>query len=181
MKLYDHLMVDKRKLKREKDFDILRKIRVSLPAQLPENYAASLLGPILGQYGINISIFSKQFFEKTKLYSQEVIITVIITLYRNKAFFLEIKSPPKSFLINELYNHSLLAQNIEKDELFSFFSMDFQLCYNYPFEIGLINFFNLCKFIHFIDAKGNLLHIAKVLAGNLLSMNIKIINDIKKK
>lgn len=174
-------MVDKRKLKREKDFDILRKIRVSLPAQLPENSAAGLLGPILGQYGINISLFSRQFFEKTKFYSPEVILTVIITLYRNKTFFLEIKSPPRSFLINELFNHSLLVQNIKEDESFSFFSMDFQLRYNYPSEIGLMNFFNLCKFIYFVDSKDNLLYIAKILAGSLISMNIKIVNDINKK
>lgn len=56
------------------------------------------IGPVLGQHGVNIPMFIKEFNAKTaemKGYT----VPVIITVYSDKTFQLEIKTPPASVLI----------------------------------------------------------------------------------
>ena len=58
------------------------------------------VGPALGQRGINIMEFCKAFNDKTKLFAGKPI-PVIITVYKDKKFDFEIKSPPASHFIKE--------------------------------------------------------------------------------
>ena len=58
------------------------------------------VGPALGQRGINIMEFCKAFSEKTKEFAGKPI-PVIITVYKDKKFIFEIKSPPASYFIKE--------------------------------------------------------------------------------
>jgi ribosomal protein L11 len=98
MKLVDRLALGKKK-STFKDTDVLRKIRVSIPAQ-----GASLtppLGPALGQFGINIVEFCKQFNERTRFLSPEVMLLADITLKRNKSFRFHLVLPSTGFLVNE--------------------------------------------------------------------------------
>ena len=56
------------------------------------------VGPALGQHGINIGQFVKQFNDDTK--SQPgMIIPVIISVYKDRTFSLQYKSPPAAVLL----------------------------------------------------------------------------------
>ena len=58
------------------------------------------VGPALGQRGVNIMEFCKAFNDKTKAFAGKPI-PVIITVYKDKKFDFEIKSPPASHFIKE--------------------------------------------------------------------------------
>ncbi|MCD4828749.1 MAG: 50S ribosomal protein L11 [Candidatus Cloacimonetes bacterium] len=70
--------------------------------QLPAGQAtpAPPVGPALGQAGINIGEFCRQFNDKTKD-SPGMIFPVVISVYKNKSFSFEIKTPPAAVLIRK--------------------------------------------------------------------------------
>jgi large subunit ribosomal protein L11 len=58
------------------------------------------VGPALGQHGVNIMEFCKQFNAKTQS-QQGVIIPVEITVYGDRSFTFITKTPPASYLIKK--------------------------------------------------------------------------------
>lgn len=56
------------------------------------------LGPTLGQAGVNIGEFVSRFNEKTQDRRGEVV-PVVLTVYEDRSFSFELKTPPASFLI----------------------------------------------------------------------------------
>ena len=59
------------------------------------------VGPALGQKGVNIMEFCKAFNASTQKLEQGMPIPVIITVYQDKSFTYETKSPPVSFFIKK--------------------------------------------------------------------------------
>tara|TARA_B110000503_G_C6788915_1_gene266454 strand:- start:6 stop:431 length:426 start_codon:yes stop_codon:yes gene_type:complete len=59
------------------------------------------IGPALGQKGLNIMEFCKQFNEKTKNNDQGMKLPVIITAYSDRSFSFIVKSPPVADLIKK--------------------------------------------------------------------------------
>lgn len=61
------------------------------------------VGPALGQHGVNIMQFCKQFNDQTKD-REGLILPVVISVYEDKTFSFIIKSPPSSVLIKRAAN-----------------------------------------------------------------------------
>ena len=70
--------------------------------QVPAGQAnpAPPIGPVLGQHGVNIMEFCKQFNAKTQKQMGEVT-PVIITVYKDRSFTFELKTPPVSYLLKK--------------------------------------------------------------------------------
>ena len=59
------------------------------------------VGPALSQYGVNIMEFCKAFNAKTQSYEAGITIPVIISVYADRSFSFETKSPPASVLLRK--------------------------------------------------------------------------------
>lgn len=59
------------------------------------------VGPALGQHGVNIMEFCKAFNAKTQSFDAGMPIPVVITVYSDRSFTFETKTPPASFLLKK--------------------------------------------------------------------------------
>ena len=60
------------------------------------------IGPALGQLGVNIMEFCKQFNAKTQAQMKDnLIIPVILTVYADRSFTFELRTPPASVLLKK--------------------------------------------------------------------------------
>ena len=74
------------------------------------------VGPALGQHGVNIMDFCNAFNEKTKEL-QGMLTPVIITVYKDRSFTFETKSPPASTLIMKELKMKKGSQEPNKDKV----------------------------------------------------------------
>jgi large subunit ribosomal protein L11 len=77
-----------------------KKVVAEVKLQIPAGQAnpSPPVGPALGQRGVNIMEFCKQFNAQTQA-QQGLIIPVIITVYADRSFTFIIKTPPASVLL----------------------------------------------------------------------------------
>ncbi len=82
-----------------------KKVTAQIKLQIPGGAAspAPPVGPALGQHGLNIMEFCKQFNARTQK-EQGMIIPVVITVYSDKTFTFITKTPPVSVLIKKALN-----------------------------------------------------------------------------
>ena len=79
-----------------------KKVKGYIKLQIPAGKAtpAPPVGPALGQYGVNIVDFTKQFNDRTAD-KGDMIIPVVITVYADSSFSFITKTPPAAILIKK--------------------------------------------------------------------------------
>lgn len=79
-----------------------QKVTGFIKLQIPAGKAtpAPPVGPALGQHGVNIMQFTKEFNERTKN-DVGLIIPVVITVYADRSFSFVTKTPPAAVLIKK--------------------------------------------------------------------------------
>lgn len=82
-----------------------KKVETQIKLQIPAGNAnpAPPVGPALGQHGVNIMEFCKAFNAKTQNLGG-IITPVIITVYVDKSFTFETKTPPAAVLLKKAAN-----------------------------------------------------------------------------
>ena len=80
-----------------------KKVTGFLKLQVPAGSAnpSPPIGPALGQRGLNIMAFCKDFNAKSSQLEKGSPIPVVITIYQDKSFTFEMKTPPVSYFIKK--------------------------------------------------------------------------------
>ena len=82
----------------------MKKITGLIKLQVPAGKAnpAPPVGPALGQHGVNIMEFCKSFNARTQAQAKDdLIIPVVITVYSDRSFTFETKTPPAAILLKK--------------------------------------------------------------------------------
>jgi large subunit ribosomal protein L11 len=74
-------------------------VELMLPAQ--QATPAPPVGPALGQHGVNIMEFVKQFNAASKEFEPGTVVPVVITIYQDRSFTFIMKTPPASYLLKK--------------------------------------------------------------------------------
>jgi large subunit ribosomal protein L11 len=95
-----------------------KKVIGQIKLQIPAGQAnpAPPVGPALGQHGVNIMGFCKEFNAVTKTQTG-LIIPVVITVYQDKSFTFITKSPPASVLLKKAAGIASGAKNPLKEKV----------------------------------------------------------------
>lgn len=137
--------------------EVLRHVVFIVPSQSAS--VSPPIGPILGQFGINIMEFCKQFNERSKIFDKDVLVIVNLILYKNKSFIFTTKPIPFTFLINESNYY------LNEDEI--------------PNFVNLSDIFKIFKITKQNLTDYNNKYVFKQFLGTLRSMHIKICNDLE--
>ena len=80
-----------------------KKILTLIKLQIPGGQAnpAPPVGPALGQHGVNIMEFCKAFNAKTSNMDPDLKVPVVITVYADRSFTFETKTPPAADLLKK--------------------------------------------------------------------------------
>lgn len=80
-----------------------KKLITQIKLQVPAGSAnpSPPVGPALGQHGLNIQDFCKQFNDRTKEVEKGLVLPVVISVYKDKFFDFIIKSTPAAVLLKK--------------------------------------------------------------------------------
>ena len=78
--------------------EVVKQIKLQAPGG--QATPAPPIGPALGQHGVNIGQFVQQFNDRTRELNG-MTVPVVITVYQDKSFEFEVKSPPAAVLLKQ--------------------------------------------------------------------------------
>ena len=83
-----------------------KKVEAFIKLQVPAGQAnpSPPVGPALGQHGVNIMDFCKAFNAETQSTEQGLPVPVVITVYADRSFTFETKTPPAAVLLRKAAN-----------------------------------------------------------------------------
>ena len=95
-----------------------KKVQGYIKLQIPAGKAnpSPPVGPALGQHGVNIMDFCKQFNAKTQK-AGDTIVPVIITVYQDRSFSFVTKTPPVSVLLKQALKLKSGSKMPQKDKV----------------------------------------------------------------
>ena len=95
-----------------------KKVTGMIKLQIPAGKAnpAPPVGPALGQHGVNIMEFCKQFNARTQSMG-DAIVPIIITVYQDRSFTFITKTPPVSSLIKKALKLDSGSKQPQKDKV----------------------------------------------------------------
>ncbi|MBC6497963.1 MAG: 50S ribosomal protein L11 [Alphaproteobacteria bacterium GM7ARS4] len=84
---------------KKKTKEVVGTLRLQIPAG--QANPSPPVGPALGQKGLNIMEFCKAFNDRTKMMEAGSPIPVVISIYKDKSFSFDMRSPPASYMIKK--------------------------------------------------------------------------------
>jgi large subunit ribosomal protein L11 len=79
--------------------EVIAKIKLEIIAG--QASPAPPVGPALGQHGVNIMGFVREFNDRTKKMDEGTVVPVLITVFKDKSFSFVVKTPPASYLLKK--------------------------------------------------------------------------------
>ncbi|MGZ4887013.1 MAG: 50S ribosomal protein L11, partial [Candidatus Aminicenantales bacterium] len=79
--------------------EVVAKIKLEIVAG--QASPAPPVGPALGQHGVNIMQFVREFNDRTGKMDEGTVVPVLITVFKDKSFNFLIKTPPASYLLKK--------------------------------------------------------------------------------
>ncbi len=79
--------------------EVVAKIKLAIVAG--QASPAPPVGPALGQHGVNIMEFVRQFNDRTKKMEEGTVVPVLITVFKDKSFTFLVKTPPAAYLLKK--------------------------------------------------------------------------------
>lgn len=117
------------------DFNIkrsyLKTILILMP--LDDSNVNSILSPILGQYGINVSDFLEKVSLKLQNLPKDITVRIFVDIFTNNTFDFRIDILPLNLLVSFFYHENFDIVNFYK------------LIFLYGFSINSINRYSLCQ------------------------------------
>ena len=75
--------------------------RVKLQITAKQASPAPPVGPALGQHGVNIMQFVREFNDRTSKMEEGLVVPIIISIFKDKTFNFIMRTPPASFLLKK--------------------------------------------------------------------------------
>jgi len=143
-----------------------KKVVAQIKLHVPAGQAnpAPPVGPALGQHGVNIMQFCKQFNEQTKG-REGLILPAVISVYQDRTFSFIIKSPPSSILIKRACNLAKASGAAGKETIAAITNKQIE-------EIAKQKMKDLNT--------PNLQRAIKIIEGTARSMGIKVVSEEEK-
>jgi len=79
--------------------EVVAKIKLEIVAG--QASPAPPVGPALGQHGVNIMGFVREFNDRTGKMDEGTVVPVLITVFKDKSFNFVVKTPPASYLLKK--------------------------------------------------------------------------------